>query len=211
MSTASAMLDRYVATHDDTRANGLLRLNERYARMVVEAQWLQKEGSIGTTVADTAEYAISSGIEDIRSVFIDGERYFPVSMEDLAALEDDDAGVSSSYPVFAEQYNSSGALYIRLWPTPSTSGDTITALTSGQPTALTDTTDAAGTPSIPEDLHPRLYDGLNADGYLFSGERPDMAAIFDQRFEEGIKLLKRRRNSRFGSGATVMQVSSGGF
>jgi hypothetical protein len=210
MATASAMLDDWTSTHDSTRARGLEYLNQRYRRMVVETRWFTKEATISTTVADQAEYAMPTDIEDLESVYLGEERYYPVSMDDIRLLDDDESGVTSSYGVFAQDYSSAGVLQIRLWPVPDTAGTLITGISSGNPTALTDTTNAAGTPSIPTDLHQFLYAGLNADGYLYVSERPDLASVFEGEYQQGITLLRKRRNSRFGSGASVMQVYSGG-
>jgi hypothetical protein len=210
MATASSILDQYVAKFDDTRVNGLAYLNDRYRSMVVDAEWFQKEATLATTVADQAEYALPTGIEDLRAVYVGDTQYVPVSIEGFKSLSDPDSENWSSLPVFAEDYTSAGVLQIQLSPTPDTSGDTITGLSSGNPTALTDTTNAAGTPSIPDDLHRYLRDGLWSDGFNEVDERPDMAQVYEQRFLEGIKKLVKRRNSRFGSGASRMGVSVAG-
>ena len=211
MPTASALLDQYVAQFDDTRANGLVYLNERYRRMVVEAQWFQKsEASLGSTVAGTSDYAVTAGIEDITSLRVGDTRYWPVNFEDFESLEDDENPGEADGPVFTQYYNSSGALYVRLHPEPETSGDAITVNSSGQPTALTDTTNAAGTPSIPDDLQQYLRDGLWADGYSYVRKRPDLAQPHDLKFDGGVQLLRRRRLSRIGSGASVLKVTAAG-
>lgn len=211
MATADGILDDWVLAFDgDRTTQGLAWLNERYRRMVVEAQWFEKEASLGTTTAGTSDYAVTAGIEDIASLYVGDTRYWPVSWDAMESLEDTESPGEADGPVFSPYYNSTGVLYVRLHPEPEASGLAITAHSSGQPTALTDTANAAGTPSVPDDLHPFLRDGLWADSYSLLAQRPDMAQYHDSQFLAGIRLLQRRKNSRFGSGPSRLQVSVSG-
>ena len=199
MPTASALLDAYQQAFDDTRANGLVFLNERYRRMVVEARWLTTEATLTTTVADQDAYQVTAGIENIQRVEIGGVNYYPVGLDDFRSLSDTTAGtyVDDGRRVFAEDYSSTaGDFYIRLYPAPDTTGDAITVISSGQPTALTDATTSAGTPKIPDDLQSYLRDGLWADGYTFVDKNTANAQVHEQRYLEGIERLRRRRRSR---------------
>lgn len=199
MATASGLIDDAIAAFDCSRATALSLLNERYARMVVEARWLTKEATLTTTVAGTDAYAVTTTIENIDRVEVGGERFYPVDMDtfrDIADTEESDTDGN----VFAEDYDASGLLYIRLYPAPDATGDNIVLISSGQPTALTDTTNAAGTPSFSTDLHAYLRDGLWADLYVYVDKNIASAQAHEQRFMEGVERLRRRRRSRTAHG-----------
>lgn len=208
MATASSLLDEAVAAFDCSRTTALGLLNERYRRMVVEARWLTTEATLTTTVAGTDAYLVTSTIENIHRVEVGGDTYYPVGMDDFRDVAEGDSSVTGN--VFAEDHSATaGQFYIRLYPAPEESGANIVLIASGQPTALTDSALAAGTPTIPEDLHGYLRDGLWSDLYTFVDKNAASAQGHDVRFSEGVERLRRRKRSRVGHPSRMRASAAG--
>jgi hypothetical protein len=171
--------------------------NARLGRMVAEADYRRKVASLGTTVSGTAAYNIASDVIDIRQAWIGSDLYERTSYDvvrDLVAGRRDLVGDGG---VFAPYDDSSGVPQIVFYPTPSTTGDTITAEESYQSSDLT--YGSAAATILPSHLMSYLADGVLADVYDYQA-REDMADKYESRFEAGIDKLRRYKNSRVGSG-----------
>lgn len=210
--TFDAIVDRLVGQFDVTTAVASAWVNERQNRMVAEAQWRMSKTTIATTVAGTSNYTLPENVVDLRAVRVEAANgdvglYTPVGIEDLWKVDSGQSRIDyrdGGAGVFAEDYTSSGGVQIRLHPAPAVTGSTIVGLISYM---TTDLTYGTGDPLvIPDDLRPFLQDGAMADGYTYEDERHDLAQLHEARFREGIELLRRRRNSRTGSGPGRMRV-----
>lgn len=202
--TLAELVARIVAQFDVDEALAKAWVNERHRLMVAMSQWRTSTRSLGTTVAGTKDYALPADVVDIRRIrTLDGttvvSQYDRASTDQMWDLDDATSGVTTwgSGGLFSEDSDSDGASFIRLYPTPDTAGYTIQAMQALQPADLTADGD---TPLIPLDLHRHLLDGCRADGYAENDDRTDLADYYEQRFSEGVELLRRRKNTRVGSG-----------
>lgn len=197
---AAAIIDGVINTSgtDATRVQVLALLNEQYSVQVVKSRWLLETITVGTTVSGTADYALGDGVVDILSLRVGSGLYDAITTEQYWALQAGTARLSRSAGAYALTYSSTGGTSVSLYPAPTTSGDAITVLAPATATALTDS--GASTPVTPSDTHGSLIDGATALVLLRVDERPDLAGPFFQRFEAGTELLRRRKNSRSGSG-----------
>lgn len=191
---ASAMIDGWV--------------NEVYRKAVAKAQWLMRSLELGPTVAGTATYALPAGVVDLAGLFLPDAAtgrqltYKRTSTEGLWAVKSGESRLAGSGGVFAPAFDSASVAQVELYPAPATSGLSITALAAMVPSPL-----ASGeTPAIPEDMHGDLKDGAIALGLLRIDERPDASALFQQRFDVMVAELRKRKNSRVGSGSARMKV-----
>jgi hypothetical protein len=101
-----------------------------------------------------------------------------------------------------------GQAVVELFPTPSVSGYTIVALASTSAVPMSAGTDV---PSVPEDFHQALVDGAIATGLRRIYERHDDADRYERSFSSpdgqgAVQLLKRRANSRVGSGPVRARI-----
>ena len=190
---------------DASRATVLSLLNEQYASQIVKSRWLLEEITVGTTAAGTESYALADAVVDILALKVGGTQYEPISVEQYWQLGAGRARLSRSPGAYALTYSSSGGTSVTLYPEPETAGDAIVALAPATATALTDS--AASSPVTPSDTHGSLIDGTTALILLRVDERPDLAAPFFARFEQGTEQLRRRKNSR--SGNTVQALIAG--
>lgn len=206
--TFDAIVDRARAIAPEVpQATVVLMANARLNRMIAEAKFRRKTFTIGTTVADTAIYSIPANVTDIRSVWIGTDEY---SRQDYRTIRDLLAGrrdLIGEGGVVAPYEDDSGNPAIYLYPTPSTSGDDIEADASYEGS---DIAYGGGSYTIlPAHIRSRLLDGVLADVYEFTG-RWDEAQPHEQRYEEGITLLRREKNSRVGSGPSRIKVLAPG-
>jgi hypothetical protein len=198
---------RLTSLYDVTQAQAVAFLNERLARMVAESEWLMVTKSLGTTVADQANYALAADLVDLAAVKIvngdDTWLYYGTSLDDLWREDAGDGDTSG----FAIDYQADGDPEIRLEPAPDTAGLTITGLYAQMPTVLTYGSSSAL--PIPVDVHTHLLAGAQADCLDQEG-RMDLSAKYEARFEEGIIKLRRRKNSR-GDSAAPQRMLVGGY
>lgn len=179
-------------------------LNQRYREMVAESKWLKSVRDLGPTVAGQAQYAVPDDVTDVRSLRINGSRqWLLVSTEDLWALQDGSAWTRGAPGVFAPNFESDGGPVIEMFPAPTTSGYEITALCAVLPADLT----VDATPKVPVDMHQPLVDGAIALGMQRVFERSDLAAPYEGKFQGALDKLKRRANSRIGSGPRQFKVA----
>ncbi len=189
-------------------------VNEVHGKAVAESQWQTESLSLGVTVADQAVYSVPDRVVDVRSIYLnDGSeagqpsQWTRVSVEDLWDLNAGRRGLKWSGGVFAPSFSSVGVQGIELYPPPITAGVPITALAACLPATMV----SGMSPVIPADMHGDLKDGAIALGLLRIDERPDAAAAFEVKFERMVAKLRRRKNSRIGSGASRMKAKGYDF
>lgn len=195
---------------DTTRAKALAWLNQRYGEMVAGAKWRKAEVQLFTTVANQGAYSVGDDVVDIDSILVSDPTastgYAPYKRFGARDIFDIKAGTSKlSGPggIFAPQYTPAGVHQVQLYPVPTTSGLIVTGLVALLPADLTD---GATAPIIPADFHAALRDGAISTGLGLLDERLDLAAAKEQNFQAAKQDLRRRANSRIGSGPHRIQV-----
>lgn len=187
------MVTRLTSQYDVTQAQAVAFVNERLARLVSESEFMMVSKSLGTTTANQSNYQLAADLVDLSAIKIvngaDVSLYYGVSLDDLWR---GDAGRGSPTG-FAIDYQADGDPEIRLEPAPETAGLTILGLYAQQPTVLT--YGSTATIPVPADVHTHLLAGAQADCLDQEG-RQDLAGKYEARFEEGVRKLIRRKNSR---------------
>lgn len=188
-STLSSMFDVSSST-----AQGYVQ--EAYRRAVADSKWLTSSVTIATTTAGDATYPLPANLVQLDSLFVDGVEYGRVGEFDIGDLNAAKVFLSQPGGVYGYTADSSGADQLQLYPTPTTSGLTITGKGVLVPADLVTGSGAGSSPVFPIDLHSVVLDGAIAIAYQRQDERPDMAAVHEARFQEGVQKLRARRISR---------------
>jgi hypothetical protein len=164
---------------------------DRIRRMVANAKWRRLERNLGPTVAGDATYTVADDVVDVLNLWVGGHNYAPVTQDEMVELEGARAWIRGARGAWAPLYGTDASQGIKLWPTPSTAGDAITAIVA----VLPPTTADGSAPPIPEDLHHHIWRGAIADGLAVGDEDPQ-AAKWEAEYREGEEILKARANSR---------------
>lgn len=174
---------------------------DRYRRLLGESQWQRQEFSMGATVAGQARYPLSTFVVDVRKVRVGDAPYERASVEELWDVKYGTASFSTG--VFVPGYSELETLEsIELYPVPTEGGDEITLLAAVLPVDLGLDTE----PRIPRDFDHVIVEGCIADGLARVDERLPEADRWEGLFAAGVEKLRRRRNSRVGSGPTRIRV-----
>lgn len=184
-------------------------LNERHRELVSKAQSLRAEKVLGATVAGQSDYPVEARVVDVRKVLIGSAPWGRASQEDIFDVRAGRARLSGEGGVFAPYYSDDGlANGIRLFPTPESSGASILGLCALMPVDLVipSVSGSDSAPVIPDDFEDELLSGTIATGLLRIDERPDLAGVFETKFQGAIEGLRRRVNSRVGGGPVQAQI-----
>lgn len=175
-------------------------VNERYRRLVADTGWLREQVQLGTTATGVVQYPVAGDMTDVANVVVGGAPYQRISPRELVEVK---AGIRVllGEPAFAPAYSASGAPYVELYPEPA-AGQAVLALVERIPATLTGT----ATPVLPIDFHDALVDGAIATGMRRVYKRYDDADRHELIFQDHVKRLQRRVNSRIGSGATQVRL-----
>lgn len=184
--------------HSDSVIQGWI--NDRYRQMVGRSQWRMAQITLGTTIAGTSEYPLPNDVVDLSGLMVGGVTYDRAGQKQLWDLK----RTGGSQTVFVPDFTSTGTAQIELYPNPSTSGATIEGLAALLPSRLVD---AADTPIVPDDLQDALVDGAIATGLRRIDEHLPEADNYEQRFTDKTEELRRRLNSRIGSGPHMIRVA----
>jgi hypothetical protein len=178
-------------------------VNEAYTRLVVGAKWRKAQVELFVTVADQAEYPLpATVVEVVEGILVGTEPWSAVGQETLWRLKNGNATADGG--VWAEDFSSTGAVQIELYPAPDEAGVSVQALATLAPAALAADGD---TPIIPADMHGDIIDGAIGIGYDRLENRPDLAEPKLAKLERNVEKLRRRANARLYSGPVEAQVS----
>jgi hypothetical protein len=191
-------------------------IHECLQEAVGEARWLKKSLALGPTVADQSEYAIptdgttdsaATEVVDIIGITVNGSKPWKrVSTTEMWELQAGSAYLRGAAGAFAPNFQTDTDPVIELYPTPDTAGYTIEALAAVLPLDIGDATSGATVLPVPDDLAGRIcVDGPIGLGLTRLQEEAD-PTLFVARYEAGKQTLKRRANSRIGSGPHQLRV-----
>jgi hypothetical protein len=193
---------------DASRATVLSLLNEVYAEQVVTSRWFRTEASIATTTAGTDTYSLPAAIVEGYYLKVGSYIYEAIGEDAMWRVKAATSTVSSGrFGWFSQGYDSTGSAVVTLYPTPSTTGDTILVYAARIPSDLTDS--GASTPITPSDTHSSLIDGTAAKILERIDERPDLAVTFRARFDTVTEKLRRRKNALMRGGTPTSMLVAG--
>jgi hypothetical protein len=185
------------AGFDVTAATAGRAVNEAVRRLASISKWVETEVELGPTVIDQELYEVDANIVDLSELIVGEAPYLRVGQRQFFRLKAGTLRLSSdANGAFAPRFTSAGLKQFGLYPTPDAAGDTILGFASITPEDLTGTE----VPPFPDDLERAVLDGAKVVLYQDVDENPEEAAIYDDRFRLAAEDLRRRRNSRLGSG-----------
>ena len=164
------------------------------------SEWYRPTVSIGPTVIGQSDYAFPDSIRLLR-LRVNG---IPWTRTSLEQIEDTVAGLGlieyvSGSGVYAPVTDAAGALSIRLYPTPTTAGQTIAAEVIGKPPAFSTSAETATT-VFPDDADRALLDYVCSIYFGSVEDNPAMRSYYMDRFDEKALELRRLRIGRLGRG-----------
>lgn len=193
-----AMVDRLQTEFDVSQQRAVDVVNERLQILVERTGAIRAIKSLGTTVASQTSYALDSTVLRVLSVkatYSTGTTIYQGS-EGIQAMWDADAalvtgsgGTDAFYALDYDTDSDSNTVNLRLWPTPSESGVTITGLVAVRPATLTYSSSTVL--PIPLDQHEALLAGAEAR-LLAEDDRQDEVTLKLQDFEAGVAALRRQ-------------------
>jgi hypothetical protein len=144
---------------------------------------------------------------DIIGITVNGSKPWKrVSTTEMWELQAGSAYLRGAAGAFAPNFQTDTDPVIELYPTPDTAGYTIEALAAVLPLDIGDATSGATVLPVPDDLAGRIcVDGPIGLGLTRLQEEAD-PTLFVARYEAGKQTLKRRANSRIGSGPHQLRV-----
>jgi hypothetical protein len=214
IARVQAQFDSTAAVSNDSAVRSWI--HECLQEAVGEARWLKKSLALGPTVADQSEYALPADgttdatpteVVDIVALCVNASKpWLRISTVEMWELQAGAGRLSRAAGAFAPNFQTDTDPVVELYPTPNTAGQTIEALAAVLPLDIGDATSGATVLPIPDDLAGRIcIDGPIGLGFERIGEGQDPTG-YRARFTEGKLELKRRANTRIGSGATRARV-----
>jgi hypothetical protein len=194
------------AVGDTTDATARGWVLEAARNLNAEAQFLTAPVTVGTTVADQAEYSLGDTLVDLAAVRVGTTVYDRASANDIWALEQGTLSLSGSGGVFAPAFTSTGSPKISLWPVPSEAGLAVEGREVIEIPAPADW--ATEDPPLPKDFDKAIRHGAIATGLALSSEQLQEAEWHEARYTEAARRLERRRNSRIGSGGVCIRLGN---
>ena len=186
----------------DAMVNGWL--NDVHQQAVAAAEWQMSVLDVAATVAGRGAYQLPEQIVEVHGLYLRApgsadaapgrwERVSTTQMWDVMAGRTTLRGDGG---VYAPNFGSARQRTLQLFPAPTEDSWTIVALASVVPALMvTDPADpAAAFPVIPADMHSYLEDGAIALGLYRIDERADLATSFQQRLNDMVAELRRRKN-----------------
>jgi hypothetical protein len=194
-------------------ANVLGWITEAVQSAVAEAQWLKQVRELGPTVVAQPQYLMDADIVDLATLRVAGSLpWARTNLDKMWRLEAGYGWVRDAPGAFAQgedaqsgQDVSNAQKWVRLWPVPTTAGQSIEADCAVQHPAFA--ASDATVIQIPDDIVRSIaVDGAIGLGLQYAHGRADLAAGFMQSWADGKKRLEKRTKSRMGSGPHQAQV-----
>lgn len=167
-------------------------------RLAAVSKWIREERELGPAVAGVDVYEIDNDIVDIHEMVVGGEPAQRVSVTDIFRLKSGQSWLRNGPPwvVFCPKFDSVGTKMVQVYPAPEV-GTSLLGLCSVMP---------AGTlandyvPPFPDDYEETILNGAKSTLYRELDENPDEGDYYEQKFMADAETLRRRANSRVGSG-----------
>lgn len=173
-----------------SQAQALRWLDRRYKSMVARAESYRKVSTFAT-VADQQDYAVPAGLVRAIRIDLDGVDYGRLSPADIARGIRGYLLLGGDGIAFASAADASGAELVRLYPTPTEAGSTVTVFGAFMPPDL----ELGGSLLVDADMMEPLIAGAIATGLKREG-RYDSAAAPEQEFMNGCEEWRVRTADR---------------
>jgi hypothetical protein len=214
LSTAISAVQAQFDSTSTLSSDAVVRswINDVVQEAVGEAKWLKKSLSLGPTVAGQSEYALptdgttdatATEVVDIVALNVDSSKpWLRISTQEMWELQAGASRLSWAAGAYAPNFQTDTDPVVELYPAPEEAGLTIEALAAVLPLNIGDATSGATVLPLPDDVAGKIaVDGAIALGLTRLQEDTDPTP-FRARFLEGKAELKRRANTRIGSGPT---------
>ena len=207
MATVQGLIDQVVteAQFDVTNDAALAWLDRRHKKMVVRARAYRKSVSVGPTVSGTSDYLLPTDLVEVLEVNVGGLPYGRGTHTDLSYGAQGWLVLDGIGGIISSEENASGGAEIALYPTPTSSGSTITVRGVFRPATLTVGVDT--TILVPDEFLDSLVSGAIATGLARQEYRPDLAQSFEQDYEAACEEWRRQLRRRYrGAGPTPIRI-----
>jgi hypothetical protein len=207
MATVQGLIDQVVteAQFDVTGDAALAWLDRRHKKMVVRARAYRKSVSVGPTVSGTSDYLLPTDLVEVLEVNVGGLPYGRGTHTDLAYGAQGWLVLDGIGGIVSSEETASGGAEIALYPTPTSSGDTITVRGVFRPSSLAVGADT--TILVPDEFLDSLVSGAIATGLARQEYRPDLAQSFEQDYESACEEWRRQLRRRYrGAGPTPIRI-----
>lgn len=203
MATVQTLLDDLgTVGFDVTAAVQIGWLDRRHKKMLGRARAYRKQLAVGTTVADTAFYALD--VLELYQLTVGGVPYIKARQPDVYGYSQDTLLWTGNGGLIVADYSAGAVKGLTLIPTPTAGGDAIIAYAAVTPPTLDD---AADTVLVEDDFLDALVEGACATGFSRDTERLDVARYYEERFDAACEEYRRRTNSRFrGPGPSTIRI-----
>lgn len=175
-----------------------------------ESKWRKQRREIGPTVAGQAQYVVPEEVVDVETLRVGGGRAWALipSVGELWEIQSGNGYFRNAPGGFLGTFEPDADSVIELWPVPTESDLPIEALCA---IGLSENEFLGfGLVShipLPEDLaRPIAVNGAVAIGLRLLENRHEDAAAHDALKDKAVATLKRRANSRIGSGPSFIPV-----
>lgn len=173
-------------------------LNQKHRRMVARAG-NYRDYVTATTVANQSVYTLDSSVIEVLSLTVDGYpwvRVRPDEIDNALTAYDAITGLATGQGVFSQYVSAASVEQVRLYPTPTTSGQTIAMFAKVRAPELVSGGQA---PVIPAEFYEDLVAGAAAIGMRREEERLGEADNLDARFDAACAELARQTKKRLRS------------
>ena len=181
-------------------------LNQKHRRMVARSE-CYRDTATATTVADQSVYTLDASIIRLLSLGVDGypwPRVRPDEIDHALTAWDSISGLSTEGGVWSQATSAANVEQIRLYPTPTSSGLTISMFAAVRAPELVSGGQA---PVIPAEFYEDLVAGAAALGMRREEERMNEAQALDQQFDQACNELARQTKKKLRSSPARIKVA----
>jgi hypothetical protein len=179
-------------------------LNEGHKELCARSEWLRARVSIGSTVANEADYALPASVYKPLKVYVDGALFSPTDEDEVDGLTQSDGGLTlASRGLWELTQDAAGAEFVTLYPPPGTAGLAITSSAVVYPDDLEDDGDPF---RVPDDFFIGPVNYAFSKIYGGTEDNTDLAEYYEQKFENTVTRLGQHRRSRRGHGEVRMRI-----
>lgn len=171
-------------------------LADGHRELCVRSEWLQGTVDFGPTVAGQAAYPYPDNVDHILRVAVAGVPYSPAAEDVVQWISDGQliAEVPTGGGLYYETTDDAGVQSLGLYPVPASDGVTIGVKSVLTPPDLSDSQD----PVTPQRFDRYIEAYAKGNAFESLEDNPEDAAVYWQRFDQGVADLTALRVGRMG-------------